>query len=205
MCVVTNTAGIATLTAATLTVVAGLPSTNYVTLITAGSLRNNLTGWLGMAVTVGNAPVSVTQLGRMVAPGNTGVHSLKIVTASGKDVTGSLTSVNTSGAPSGALPYGKLSSPLTLQANTTYYIVSQETAAGDQWYDLGSIQTTTVASETSGVWSPDGATYNLFGSADQAYVPAISSIWGRRALLSLRRSLLLPSRHPKTPLRAGWE
>ena len=171
MCVVTNTAGSTSSTAATMTVTASLPSTNYVTSTTLGALRNNFSGWLGMAVTIGNTPVSVTQLGRMVAPGNTGVHALKIVTSAGKDIVGSLTSVNTSGAASGAFTYSKLNSPVTLEANTTYYIISQETTGGDQWYDLNSIQTSTVAAEITGVWSTDGATYNVYGSGDQAYVP----------------------------------
>jgi len=59
-----------------------------------------------------------------------------------------------------------------LNANTIYYIMSQETQGGDQWYDVNtSIQTTNVASETTGIWSPDGVTYNQWGSADQSYGP----------------------------------
>ena len=65
-----------------------------------------------------------------------------------------------------------LSSQVTLNANTTYYIVSQETSGGDQWYDINTtIQTANVASETTGVWSPDGVTYNLYGSPDESYGP----------------------------------
>ena len=171
MCTVTNSAGSAPSNAATLTVAATPTTANYVTSSAGGTLRNNFTGWVGMTINVGNAPIVVTGLGRMVASGNTGVHTLKVVSVSGADVAGGSTSVSTSGAPSGKFIYGNLSNPLTLQANTTYYIVSQETSGGDQWFDLNSVQTNTVASDISGVWSPDGSTYNQFGSANQAYVP----------------------------------
>jgi YVTN family beta-propeller protein len=175
MCVVTNTVGSTPSNAATLTVTSAPPTTNYVTATTLGTLRNDFSGWVGMAITVGNVPISVTQLGRMVASGSTGTHALKIVNASsGQDLTGSLTSVSTSGAPSGSFLYASLTSPLTLQANTTYYIVSQEAAGGDEWYDVNTtfIQTTSVATQTGGVWSATGTTsYNLFGPAGQSYVP----------------------------------
>jgi YVTN family beta-propeller protein len=175
MCVVTNTVGSTPSNAATLTVTSAPPTTNYVTATTLGTLRNDFSGWVGMAITVGNVPISVGQLGRMVASGNTGTHALKIVNASsGQDLNGSLTSVNTSGVPSGSFLYASLTSPLTLQANTTYYIVSQEAAGGDEWYDVNTtfIQTTSAATQTGGVWSATGTTtYNLFGPAGQSYVP----------------------------------
>ncbi len=173
MCVVSNTAGTATSTAATLTVVASLPSTNYVTSVTAGSLRNDFSGWVGMSVTVGGSPVTVTGLGRMFAPGNTGSHTVKIVSASnGQDVSGGTANVTMSGGVAGSFVYGNLGGSVTLNANTTYYIVSQETAGGDQWYDVNTtIQTANVAAETTSVWSSNGATYNLYGPANHSYVP----------------------------------
>jgi hypothetical protein len=172
LCVVTNSQSSVPSNPATLTVVPSLPTTNYVASATLGAIRNNFTGWIGMALTVGNTPISITQLGRMVAPGNSGIHALKIVTASGSDVAGGATSINTAGLSSGAFAYASLPSPVTLQANKTYYIVSQETQGGDRWYDINtSIQTASVAIETSGVWSSDGATYNITGSSDQEYGP----------------------------------
>src|SRR6185503_4350961 len=43
--------------------------------------------------------------------------------------------------------YGTLASPITLSANTSYYLVSQETAGGDRWgTEYMSVTTTPVAS-----------------------------------------------------------
>jgi hypothetical protein len=173
MCVVSNSAGPTPSNAATLTVVASLPSTNYVTSFTPGTARNNFTGWVGMSITVGSSPVTVTALGRIVVSGNTGSHTMKIVNAANsEDVTGSSVSVPTSGGTAGTLAYANLASSVTLSANTTYYIMSQEASGGDSWYDVNTaVQTTSVAVENAGVYSYDGASYSGFGSANQSYGP----------------------------------
>jgi hypothetical protein len=173
MCVVSNSAGPTPSNAATLTVVASLPSTNYITSFTPGTARNNFTGWVGMSITVGSSPVTVTALGRIVVSGNTGSHTMKIVNAANsEDVTGSSVSVPTSGGTAGTLAYANLASSVTLSANTTYYIMSQEVSGGDSWYDVNTaVQTTSVAVENGGVYSYDGASYSGFGSANQSYGP----------------------------------
>ena len=150
------------------------PSTNYVTSTNLGSLRNDVSGWVGMSVTVGGSPVTVTALGRMFAPGNTGSHTVKIVNAAnGQDVSGGSASVTMSGGVAGSFVYGNLGGSVTLNANTTYYIVSHETQGGDQWYDVNTtIQTASVAAETTSIWSLDGTTtYQTTGPANQSYVP----------------------------------
>ncbi len=99
------------------------------------SLRNDYTGWLGMKFTVGSADIAVSQLGRWVAPGNTGTHTVKLVNAAtGADVASA--SVSTLGATSGQFKHTPLSTAVTLTANTSFYLLSQETAGGDQWYDF---------------------------------------------------------------------
>ena len=65
-------------------VIAGGSSTNYVTSFSLGTARNNFSGWVGMSVTVGNTPLTVTALGRMEVAGNTGNHTVQIVNASGQ-------------------------------------------------------------------------------------------------------------------------
>ncbi len=173
LCVVSNTAGSTSSNAATLTVVASLSTTNYLTSFTLGARRNNFTGWVGMRITVGGSPVTVASLGRIVAAGDTGSHTVKIVDgSSGQDLTGGSVSVSMSGGKAGSLAYALLAAPVTLNANTTYYIVSQENSGGDAWYDVNTaIQTASVAAETTGVYSYDGATYNFYGSANQSYGP----------------------------------
>ncbi|MCL5097609.1 MAG: hypothetical protein M1608_08790 [Candidatus Omnitrophica bacterium] len=97
-------------------------------------LRNNFSGWVGFQFTVADQPMTVTQLGRWVASQG-GSHTVKVVNANGTDVTGGSVSVSTSGQPVGRYAYANLAAPLVLSANTTYYLVSQETQYGDQWYD----------------------------------------------------------------------
>lgn len=166
--VVTNPQGSVTSGAATLTVQpAGL---TLVTSQTLGTTRNNYTGWVGMKITVGVLPMTVSALGRIVGPGNTAAHIVKIVDAStGNDVAGGSASVVTAGGTTGAFAYGALASPVVLNANAAYYIVSQETAGGDQWYDLNTVlQTTTAATINSPAY---GVPFAVLGSAGHSYVP----------------------------------
>jgi len=101
------------------------------------TLRNDYSGWAGMELTVGASPITVAQLGRWVVSGNTGVHAVKLVDATTGTTVASAT-VDTLGSPAGQFKYATLASPVTLAANTRYYLLSQETAGGDQWYDYAS-------------------------------------------------------------------
>jgi uncharacterized protein YfiM (DUF2279 family) len=99
------------------------------------TLRNDFTGWLGTEITVGASPLSVTHLGRWVVPGNSGTHTVKLVdAATGTDVASA--SVATAGAATGQFQYTSLSTPVALAENTSYYLLSQEIAGGDLWYDF---------------------------------------------------------------------
>ena len=73
-------------------------TTAYVTSLTLGSPRNEWSGYVGMKVVVGAAPVTVTALGRMMLSGNTGTHTVKLVRASdGMDVPGGSVSIAMAG------------------------------------------------------------------------------------------------------------
>src|SRR5262249_24505361 len=137
-----------------------------------GTIRNNYTGWVGMAVRVGASPVSVSALGRFVAQSNSGAHTVKIVDgSSGADVPGASVVVSTSSATPGKFAYTNLPNAVTLNDNSSYFIVSQETFGGDQWYDhYSTLQTSAVASVTSAAYS-SGGTYILAGSLGQSYGP----------------------------------
>src|SRR6202022_1991035 len=98
-----------------------------------------------------------------------GADTVKIVGATGNDVAGTSVSVATSGGAAGTFAYTNLTSPVTLSANTAYYVVSQETAGGDQWYDNDTVvQTTSAAAVTAPAY---GTPYALAGSAGYSYVP----------------------------------
>ncbi len=135
-------------------------------------LRSDFTGWVGLKLTTGPAGMSVNALGRIFVSGNTGNHLVKLVRASdGTDVQGASVSVVMSGGASGQFQYVSLPSAVTLQANTAYYLVTQELFGGDQWYDYGTVSTTSSAAVNSAVYSPDGTTWVTLGDINTSYVP----------------------------------
>lgn len=139
-----------------------------------GTIRNNFTGWAGMKFTTGSSAVKVTSLGRIVAPGNTGVHNLKLVNVSGgSDVSGGSTLVATQDGDVGEFRYGALPKAITLPANTSYYLVSQETSGEDQWHDYfdTSVNTTSVISVDGPVWNSVGTWNFILNLPNNTYVP----------------------------------
>ncbi|MGA2402328.1 MAG: choice-of-anchor R domain-containing protein, partial [Syntrophobacteraceae bacterium] len=148
--------------------------TSFVTSTTLGTVRNNYSGFVGMRFTVGATPLAVNALGRMMAPGNVQTHVVKFVNANnGTDVPGSSVSVPMLGGTVGQFQYANLSTPVTLAANTAYYVVSQESVGGDTWYDWNTIVTTSTAAtgvyavygSGAGLWHENGVV-----SANHAYV-----------------------------------
>jgi len=138
---------------------------------TFGTLRNNWNGWIGFYFQVGATPLVVTELGRWVVSGNTGSHTVQLFSSNGTPVSGGSVTVNTSGQTPGEFAYSPLSSPLTLAANTTYAVMSQEVNGGDQWYDYANTQIA-LSPEASGafaVWAPPFT--GAVGGSGRSYGP----------------------------------
>ncbi|HLV97963.1 MAG TPA: right-handed parallel beta-helix repeat-containing protein [Ktedonobacterales bacterium] len=152
-----------------------LYTTSFVTGVSTGSqLRNDFGNYVGMKITVGSSSITVQSLGRYFVSGNSGTHTLEIVRASDGSVLGSV-SVNMGvGTPDSlGYLYATLSSPITLAANTSYYIVSLEVNGGDQWYgstSLPSLTATSVAAINAGVYFYNN-TWTTYGSSGYCYVP----------------------------------
>jgi hypothetical protein len=156
----------------------GNPATTSSPFITGQTLssgvQNNYNGWLGFMFTVGNAPVTVTELGRWVRTGNTGTHTVKIVNATtGLDVTGASVSIATAGAPAGAFAYAPLASPVVLSANTSYYLVSHEPSGGDYYHTAATVlQHAANATIDSSAFGPGTSTgWRVYSTAGHSYVP----------------------------------
>jgi hypothetical protein len=125
-----------------------------------------------MKITVGANPVTVTELGRLFVSGNSGTHVVKLVRASDQvDVPNGAASISMSGGVAAQFKYGALSSPVILAAGAAYYLVSQELQGGDQWHDLGSVTTTSVATCDSGAYFGSGYPWSVWGGPGQSYVP----------------------------------
>lgn len=143
-------------------------------------VRNDFTGWVGMAIEVGPDPIVVRELGRTMVTATTQPHIVKIVQPAGDDgVDLGFVTI----PPSAALPdfaYATLVTPVTLAAAQRYYVVSHEVAGGDSWHDETTMVTTTnVAQVTSGVFNDDanpryvleGSAGRTFGPVDFTYIP----------------------------------
>ena len=117
-------------------------------------LRNDFSSFVGMKLTVGAAPLNVTSLGRACLTGNALMHTVKFVLAStGVDVVGASAAVNMAGCTPGQFVYAAPSGgAFTLQPNTAYYAVTQETSGGDQWYDHGMLTTTSDAAVNNSIY-----------------------------------------------------
>jgi hypothetical protein len=139
-----------------------------------GTLRRNSNNWFGMKITIGAQPITVYSLGRIVVSGNTGTHTVKIVRASdGTNVPNGFVDISMSGGTPGEFKYGNLPAPVTLAANTSYYIASKEQKNGDYWYDSNTVVSSTSAGTVNGrVTSTNGSTWDTLGGVEnQAYVP----------------------------------
>ncbi|MEO8425632.1 MAG: Ig-like domain-containing protein, partial [Verrucomicrobiota bacterium] len=184
-----NAGAVTTSSPINITVNAGGSQTAFVTGVTLGALRNDFNGWLGMKFTVGASPLSVTALGRYVISGNSRTHTVKLVNASnGTDVPNGSVSIALSGATAGQFKYVGLGSPITLLANTAYYVVCQESPGGDDWADESTAVTTSGAASCDGsILSTAGWRYRppanttfvpvnfMYGSPNQAPVVSITS------------------------------
>jgi uncharacterized Fe-S cluster protein YjdI len=149
-----------------------LPSTSFLTgyALNSPAVRNDFGGWVGMKLTIGANPLTVSSLGRICVAGNTQNHTVKLVNAGdGSDVTGASVSIGMAGCTPGQFVYGAVGS-ITLPAGTSYFLVSQEVSGGDRWYDFGAVSATNAAAVNSAVYFY-GGNWIPVASGNMSYVP----------------------------------
>ncbi|MBP1595591.1 MAG: exported protein of unknown function [Acidobacteria bacterium] len=131
---------------------------------TVGTLRNDYSGWVGMNFVVGSNPLQVSALGRVYIAGNSQPHLLRLVHAATGTILASVQWMPEGGIHN-RISYAALPSPVVLDANTEYYLASQEEAGGDGYYSYNTrIQTTGAAEVISPVHSDDGSLWRLLGA-----------------------------------------
>lgn len=117
------------------------PGSNVYATINALDTRtmNGISGFGGMAIRVGPAPITVVSLARAYAPNNQRVHRVKIVDADMMmDVPDAFVDIPMTPATPGFFHFVDLPQPgVPLAANTVYYIVSREEAGQDVFYQNG--------------------------------------------------------------------
>jgi protocatechuate 3,4-dioxygenase beta subunit len=121
--------------------------------VTTGTSSNSLSqlSGLGYSFTVESSNILVYQLGRWVAPQDTGSHVIHLIRASDDTQVATVT-VKTSQGQAGSFIYAALAAPVALQANQTYYLLSEEIGGGDPFY----MQDTTIT-PASGAIAINGA------------------------------------------------
>lgn len=111
------------------------PATALVTSAGQQAPSNSFTVKAGLRFTVGSTPITVTSLGRrMVSASTINSHLLELWEADGTTRKAWATLPVQSGAVAGDFRYVTVSSPVTLAANGTYFLTSQELAGGDYFF-----------------------------------------------------------------------
>jgi fibronectin type 3 domain-containing protein len=135
------------------------PQTPLLTDAAPGALRDNYTGWVGMRFVVGSVPLQVRALGRIYVNGNTQTHELRLVHATTKATVASVLWTPAGGIHN-QISYTQLASPVTLTANTEYYLAAKETEGGDSFCSVQtSASTTGVVKALSAIDSDNGNTW----------------------------------------------
>ncbi len=133
------------------------------------ALPEDYEGYIGTIVQVGEHALTVTSLGRLFYEGNAQEHTLKIVNAAtGADVEGA--TVTVSGGVVDQFTYGTLATPVTLEANTTYYLLSSERVDGDNFSDWHDVMYSGSAAVCAGYVMQDGEGYTTFRFSNSGYV-----------------------------------
>jgi hypothetical protein len=147
-------------------------ASGFITSFGNAAVRKDFSGFVGMSLSVGANPLSVTQVGRAcLSSSSSGNHTVKFVDAlTGLDVPGASATVSMGGCTAGQFQYTTLNATVTLNPGTTYYLLSQETANGDTWYDAGPVTSKSDAQVKGSVYS-NGASYVVTASPNISYVP----------------------------------
>ena len=150
----------------------------WISFAAPGTLRGSqesggLNGYVGAKITVGDRPIVVTDLGRIFVKGNTQAHEVLLVTTDGKTIA----SATVQGGTYGKYTYAKLNAPVTLNAGTSYYLVSKEFLDGDYWYHSDSfisfadgIHCDALCYSFDGVnWGVESAANAIYGMPNMIY------------------------------------
>ena len=107
-------------------------------------------GWAGMRITVGKKNLVVTHLGRIYAQGSNATHNFFIANLDGSIVKDGIQSVANADTLIDQFLYAEIPGKVTLQANTSYYIMSDYWGITDKFY-AGSAAVTTDEASIDGI------------------------------------------------------
>lgn len=137
-----------------------------------GTSRNNFSGNVGYSF-VPAADMTITSLGRIAVSGNSGSHTVYLISQDGGTILAQAT-VSMAGATAGTYVYGSITPTAITVAGAGalgYIIVSSETSGDDAWYDSDATLTTTAAATLYGSRYFSGAGYSTFNTGSVGFVP----------------------------------
>ena len=149
-----------------------------------GTPLRQFTGWLGMGFRTGSSALTLRELGRWFDMDINGTHEIQMVAASAPTVVlASVVVTKTATATSGEFLYQPVPSPITLEANTDYCVLSHEDASADGFHDASGTSVTIQNSASgtivysafrndSGVLTSGSSTtppYFIYGPVDFMY------------------------------------
>lgn len=139
--------------------------------------RNNFGNYVGIQITIGSTPIIAKTIGRYKVPGNTGTHTLKLIDkATLNDLSGGQLRVNLSLAmyEDGKFAYVPLPQEVTLNPNSSYFIISEEMNNGDFFHDSSDTKLTEVPPLLTAVTAVNGdgvSSYTISPTPLEVYGP----------------------------------
>jgi hypothetical protein len=144
--------------------------TNYFNQSYTGN-RSDYTGTVGYEF-IPRQNITVTALGRSVSGTMNANHSVRIWKTSDRSLVASATVTSSSPRDSFGYAYETLAFSITLTTGITYRIASTETAGGDSWRDIASINNhSSIADISGGVFGDNTYPDRTWGSGNEGYVP----------------------------------
>jgi hypothetical protein len=128
-------------------------------------------GFFGMEILVGSNPIKVYSVGRVIKLGMAQSHDVIIIDAQTMEEKGRAP-VDKTLPPVGDFVYRMLSSPVTLSANLRYYVLSEEFAGGDPFYEQDTVVTTRPeASVQNAIENSGPGVFTTAGGPGHSYGP----------------------------------
>jgi hypothetical protein len=143
-----------------------------------GTIRPGENGLFGMAIEIGPVPLKIQTLGRYVDPQFTGLHEVRLIDGAtlvelghaSVDVNSPKDNTGFRYAP--LVPADPNVPEIIVEAGGIYYVVSEESVGGDEFYDQDTtVQTRPEATVVSAIYSDSPGLYVPVGAANQSYGP----------------------------------
>jgi len=135
--------------------------------------RTDFTGWVGMLIQP-QSDVVITDLGRWRTGMSTASHQVKLVDgATGANLMGGIAIVSLGGGPDESFVFASLNARVVLAGGGYYYLVSEETANTDAFYDFAlTVTPTSDFIVPSAAYSVSGGPpYTQKGGVNNCYGP----------------------------------